>query len=391
MSTGPLEGIRVLDLTRVLAGPFASMLLGDLGAEVIKVEIPGSGDDARGFGPFLGQDSAYFLSLNRNKLGVTLDLKKERGRELFLELARCSDVVLENFRPGTMERLGVGYAALRQVNPRLVYAACSGFGRTGPYAARPAYDVIVQGMGGIMSITGPPGGPPTRVGASIGDITAALFTTIGILAALHERQSSGEGQLVDVAMFDCQVAILENAIARYQVTGEVPVPLGNRHPSITPFTSLPTADGQVIIAVGNDHLWGRFCEAIGREDLVADGRFTTNAARTENWDALEPVLQAVFATRTTGAWLKVLEAATIPCGPVNTVDRLFADPQLAARGMLVASDGLTVAGCPVKLSRTPARVGRPAPALGAHTGEVLARLLGLAPGEIEELRADRVI
>jgi CoA:oxalate CoA-transferase len=311
-----LSGLKVLDLSRVLAGPYCGMVLADLGAEVVKVEMPGIGDDSRAFGPFVGSESAYFMSLNRNKESITLNLKEEKAKEIFLRLVEKFDVVLENYRPGTMEKLGLGYDRLSQVNPRLIYAATSGFGHTGPYSLKPAYDVVVQGMGGIMSITGHPGGPPTRVGASIGDITAALFTIIGILAALNMRHETGKGQKVDVAMLDSQVAILENAIARYEVTGQVPGRIGNRHPSITPFSSVKASDGYLIIAIGNDSLWGKFCHLVGREELIDDPLYRTNKDRTDNWDALEPVLTEIFADKTVDEWISLLESAGIPCGPI---------------------------------------------------------------------------
>ncbi|GAB4275986.1 MAG: CaiB/BaiF CoA-transferase family protein [Deferrisomatales bacterium] len=393
----PLDGLRVLDLTRVLAGPYCTLVLADLGAEVVKVEIPGVGDDARHFGPFVGPESAYFMSLNRNKKSLTLNLKDPRGKELLLRLVERFDVLVENFRPGTMEKLGLGYEALARVNPRLIYAAASGFGQTGPYRCKPAYDVVVQGMGGIMSITGHPGGPPTRVGASIGDITAGLFTAVGILAALRARERTGKGQLVDVAMLDCQVAILENAIARYEVSGQPPGRIGNRHPSITPFTSVEAADGYLIVAIGNDALWRKFCRLVGREELAEQAAYRTNRERTENWESLEPVLAEIFAGRTVAQWLELLEGAGVPCGPINTVDRVVADPQIRARGMVVEVDhpvaGKTkMAGCPIKLSAAPERwEPSPAPLLGEHSREVLGGLLGLTEAEIDALEEEGVL
>ena len=392
----PLSGLRVLDLTRVLAGPYCTMVLADLGAEVIKVEIPGRGDDARHFGPFVGPESAYFMSLNRNKKSVALNLKHDQGREVFLKLVRRADVLVENFRPGTMDKLGLGYERLSAENPRLVYAAISGFGHTGPYREKPAYDIVVQGMGGIMSITGHPGGPPTRVGASIGDITAGLFGAVGILAALRERERTGRGRFVDVAMLDCQVAILENAIARYEVSGEVPGRIGNRHPSITPFTSVEASDGYLIIAVGNDALWEKFCRLVGREDLLADPRFRTNQDRTERWEELEPILAAIFRTRTVGEWLSALEHAGIPCGPINTIDRVVSDPQVQARGMIVAVDHpdagpVKMAASPVKLAPAPPPRYRPSPRLGEHTRDVLAALAGLTEEDLAELERQGVV
>jgi CoA:oxalate CoA-transferase len=395
-SQRPLAGVRVLDLTRVLAGPYCTMVLADLGAEVVKVEVPGRGDDSRHFGPFVGAESAYFMSLNRNKKSITLDLKTARGKELFLELAQQFHVLVENYRGGTMERLGLGYERLRDVHPGLIYAAVSGFGHTGPYREKPAYDVVVQGMGGLMSITGRPDGPPTRVGASMGDITAGLFCVIGILAALRKRDLTGEGDKVDVSMLDSQVAILENAIARYQVTGVPPGRIGNRHPSITPFTSLPTADGYVIVAVGNDKLWGVFCRLVGREELIEDGRFRTNQDRTEHWAELEPILGGVFAAKGTAEWIAELEPAGIPCGPINTVDQVLADRQVLERGMVVEmhhpeAGTLQMAGSPVKLASSSPPPPSPSPLLGQHTEEVLRGFLGVDVGQIAGLRDAGVV
>jgi len=395
-SRGPLTDLLVLDVTRVLAGPFAGMVLADLGAEVIKVERPGTGDDARAFGPFRNGVSAYFASVNRGKKGITLDLQTPAGRGLFLRLAEKADVVIENFRPGVMARLGLGHEQLRERNPRLIYAAVSGFGQTGPYAHRPAYDAVIQAMGGIMSLTGEEGGPPVRVGVSIGDIAAALCTVIGILAALHSRSTTGQGQMVDVAMLDCQLGILENAIARYFVSGQVPTRLGTRHPSITPFQAFDTADGALVVAIGNDKLWAAFCQAVGRGDLLADARFSTNDLRTQNHAALEPLMQAVFRERPTDWWLAELERAGIPCGPINTIDRLAADPQVAAREMIQEvldpiAGPMKMAGVPIKHSATPGGIAGPAPALGEHTDEVLARLLGMSPEAIARLRDEGVV
>ena len=392
----PLAGIKVLDMTRVLAGPFATMMLADFGAEVIKIERPGTGDDSREFGPFVDGFSAYFASLNRGKKSLTLELKTPEGKAVFLDLVKKVDVLVENFRPGTMEKLGLGYEELKKVNPGLIYAASSGFGQTGPYAHKAAYDMIVQGMGGIMSITGEPGRPPVRVGASIGDITAGLFTAYGIMTALYHREKTGLGQLVDVAMLDCQVAILENAIARYAVTGKAPEPLGTRHPSIAPFQAYKTQDEWIIVAVGNDQLWSKFCKVIGREELIDDGRFATNAKRTENVDELGKILEEVFKTRTFAQWMVDLDAAGIPCGPINTVDKLFVHPQINAREMLVKvkiplEKEIVAPGVPVKLSDTPGGIQGPAPALGEHTEDILINLLGYTKEKVTSLKSKDVI
>lgn len=311
-----LENVKVLDLTRVLAGPYTGMILADFGADVIKIESPGKGDDSRAFGPFVGKESTYFMSLNRGKRSITMNLKSPEAQEVFKTMVKEADVVLENYRPGTMEKFGLGYDELKKINPKIIYSACSGFGHSGPYMKDPAYDVIVQGMGGIMSITGQPGGEPTRVGASIGDITAGLFSAIGVMMALYNREITGVGQKVDVGMLDCQVAILENAIARYTNLGIIPGPIGNRHPSITPFEAFKAKDGYVIIAVGNDTLWAKFCDLIHRPELKEDERFTSNPKRTENQPALKAILDEVFPSRTVAEWIHDIKAAGIPVGPI---------------------------------------------------------------------------
>ena len=303
----PLEGLVVLDMTRVLAGPFASMMFADLGAEVIKIERPEGGDDTRAYPPFQKGESAYFMSLNRGKRSVTLNLKHPRGKEILKELAKKSDILIENFKPGTMDKLGLGYEDLRKVNPRLIYAASSGFGQTGPYSSRPAYDLIIQGMGGMMSVTGPDEHTPTKVGSSVADIFAGLFTAIGILSAVNARNRTGRGQLVDVAMLDCMVAVLENAVARYLVSGEIPHPIGNRHPSIAPFTTLATSDGAMNIAVGNGDIWKRMCAVLGMEEYVNDPRFADNPSRVEHFQALKEILEERTTKKTSDHWLAEFE------------------------------------------------------------------------------------
>lgn len=392
----PLEGVVVLDLSRVLAAPYTGMILADMGADVIKIERPGKGDDSRAYGPFKNGESVYYMSLNRGKRSMTLNMKSEEGKQILKDLVKEADVLVENFRGGTMDKLGLGYDVLKEINPRLIYSACTGFGMTGPYKFDPAYDVIVQGMGGIMSITGQEGGEPTKVGASIGDITAGIFSAVGIMMALYAREKTGKGQLVDVSMLDCQVAILENAIARYMNAGVSPKPIGNRHASITPFQSLKTSDGYVIIAVGNDTLWQKFCGLIDRPDLAADPRFTTNPLRTENVKVLGEELTKTFVTKTMDEWLHILKEGGIPVGPINDVERVIKDPAVIARDMIVTTHHpvageVEMAGVPIKLSDTPGSVDGPAPTLGQHTREILKEKLNMDDALIDQLYADKTL
>jgi CoA:oxalate CoA-transferase len=379
--SGPLNGVTVIDLTRVLAGPYCTMVLADLGARVIKVEAPGQGDDARAFGPFLQGRSAYFLSLNRGKESIALDLKAQADREVFLQLLEKADVLIENFRPGTMEKLGYGWPMLHALFPRLILASTSGFGQTGPYSKRPAYDMVVQAMGGIMSLTGHKGGPPTRVGTSVGDITAGLFTAVGINAALFRRTASGEGARIDIAMLDCQIAILENAIARYFATGQVPEPMGARHPSITPFEALATKDGHIVVAAGNDQLFRRLCDALEIASLADNPLFLTNELRTRHHAALKDELEAALAARNTGDWLQRIEQAGVPCGPINDMAAALNDPHVLSRNMVVhahdpVAGAVRMAGNPIKIEGYPDPLERPgAPALDGD-GAAIRRELG---------------
>ncbi|MDD2717585.1 MAG: CaiB/BaiF CoA-transferase family protein [Candidatus Wallbacteria bacterium] len=393
----PLENILVLDLTRVLAGPYCTMLLSDLGARVIKVEQPGCGDDSRHFGPFKNDRSGYFLSINRGKESIAVNLKKPEGQEIIRRFAKIADVLVENFRPGAMEKLGLGYVDLKKLNPGLIYAASSGFGHTGPWAKKPAYDMIVQAMGGIMSITGWPDGPPTRVGASIGDITAALFTAIGINAALYQRALTGEGQKIDVAMLDCQLAILENALVRYSMTGTSPGPLGARHPTITPFQAFKTMDSWVIVAIGNDKLWEHFCQSLNLNDLLSDPRFSTNKDRCDRYEELAPLLDRVFIRKTTAEWEEMLNRIEIPCTRINQIEQVMQNPQLKARNMFMNVEDpvmgeLTISGNPIKMSSFKDELETlPAPELGEHNESVLTDLLGYTKDEIDNLRETGVI
>ncbi|HUE75666.1 MAG TPA: CoA transferase [Chloroflexota bacterium] len=384
-----LDGLVVLDLTRVLAGPFCTMILADLGARVIKIEPPG-GDEARQFGPFVDSHSVYFANVNRGKESVVLDLKTPEGQRLARLLSERADVLIENFRPGSLTRLGLGYDDLKIKNPRLVYASVSGFGQTGPYRNRGAYDIVIQAMSGLMGITGASGGPPTRVGASIGDITPALFATIGILSALHQRSESGQGCYLDIGMLDAAVAIVENAMGRFSATGQNPEPIGNRHPTIAPFSSFETADGFVVIAAGNDGLFARLCQVVNRPDLAIDERFVTNDARTRNVDALTANLGEVLLTRSSADWLTDLERAGVPAGRVNQLSDLIGDEHLRARRMIVSIDHpgigeLLGPGNPIKARGFSDDVSNPSPRLGQHTKKVLRELAELSSAEMGRL------
>ena len=395
---GPLAGIRILDLTWVLAGPYAAMILCDLGAEVVKVERPPHGDVARTTGPFVNNESMYFQSVNRGKRSISIDLRSDEGHDLFLRLVDQADVVMENFTPGVMDKLGLGPEALLERNPRLVFASTSGFGQTGPWRDRPALDIIVQGMGGVMSITGYPDEPPARPGTSIGDICGGLYTAIGILAALREREHSGLGQSVDISMLDCQIAILENAVARYFTTGTEPGPLGTRHPSATPFQAFPTADGWMVVALswGVATQWELFCAELGLPELVGDERFETSFKRTENHAELEPVLFKATRKQSTDHWVSVLSQYGIPIGPLNTIGQAVSQEQIAAREMIttvqhpIAGD-VTMAASPLKLSRTPGRVYGYGPVFGQDTAAVLEEWLDITGEETSSLEEAGVV
>ena len=379
-ASGPLSGVTVVDMTRILAGPYCTMLMAEMGARVIKVEPPGSGDDARQYGPFTNGKSTYFVSVNRGKQSIALDLKAPADKQIFEALLARADVLVENFRPGTMEKLGYGWDSLHPRYPRLIYAAASGFGHSGPYSHYPAYDMVVQGLGGIMSVTGEPGGGLTRVGMSIGDIGAGLYTTIAVNAALYHRAQTGEACKVDIGMFDCQLALLENAIMRYTTSGKVPGPMGARHPSITPFEAYKTMDGHLIIAAGNDALYVKLCQALERADLADNPLFRTNDLRNTHNRALAAEIEKELAKGTTADWQGRLEKAGIPCGPVNNVAQALAHPQTAARNMLVEADDavagkVKVAGNPLKISGFPDPATRPgAPELDADRAAILKEL-----------------
>jgi crotonobetainyl-CoA:carnitine CoA-transferase CaiB-like acyl-CoA transferase len=398
----PLAGVRVLDLSRILAGPWAGQLLADYGAEVIKVERPGAGDDTRGWGPPFVNDAAtgepgdasYFLSCNRGKKSVTIDFTRPEGRDLVLALAAKADVLLENYKVGGLAKYGLDYASLSGLNPRLVYCSVTGFGQTGPYAKRPGYDFLIQAMGGLMSITGErddrPGGGPQKVGVALTDVMTGLYATTAVLAALHERDRSGQGQHIDLALLDVQIAALANQSANYLTTGKAPGRLGNDHPSIVPYQAFKAKDGYLILAVGNDTQFRSFCEQAGLAGVPDDARFANNAARVRNREALTGILAAVFPTRTVDEWIAMMETANVPCGPINTLDRVFADPQVIARGMRVDMPHerygtVPVVRNPVQFSATPVEHRDAPPLLGAHNGEILGDLLGTSAADLARL------
>jgi crotonobetainyl-CoA:carnitine CoA-transferase CaiB-like acyl-CoA transferase len=407
MRSGALSHLRVLDLSRVLAGPWASQVLADLGAEVIKVERPDGGDETRAWGPpWLGDvdgaatgDSAYFASTNRWKRSVTIDLRRPEGQAIVRRLAARADVLLENHKAGALARLGLGYEELSRDHEGLVYCSISGFGQDGPYRSRPGYDFLIQGMGGLMSVTGlpdgEPGGGPVKVGVAVTDLLTGMYAATAILAALAHRDRSGKGQHVDLALLDVQVAMLANQAQAYLVTGRPPRRLGNAHPSIVPYQAFPTRDGHVVLAVGNDGQFARFCEVAGRPELAADARFATNALRVEHRAALVGIVAPILASRPTGEWVEALEAAGVPCGPINDLAQVFEDPQVRHRGLRVVVEhprhgSVPLVASPIRLSRTPPRHERP-PALGEHTREVLVDVLGMDEAEVASLRRSGVI
>ena len=405
---GPLSGLRVLDFSRILAGPWAAQTMADLGAEVIKIERPGTGDDTRLWGPpFIvaedGReipDAAYFHCANRGKKSLTLDLASEKGQEIVRRLAATSDILVENYKRGGLARYRLDYESLRAVNPGLVYCSITGFGQTGPYADRAGYDFLIQAMGGLMSITGErddlPGGGPQKVGVAVTDVLTGLYTAIAALAAVREREKTGEGKHIDMALFDVAVASTANQAMNYLVTGEAPGRMGNGHPNVVPYQSFATSDGHVVVAVGNDSQFVRFCEAGGRPDLAGDERFRTNAGRVEHRDALIPALAEMMLARTQDEWIAALEAVGVPCGPINDLRRIFADPQAEARGLrmeLPHSEAGSVPGVanPIRYVGEPHDYPGGAPALGEHTEDVLGGLLGMDEDEIAALRQDGVV
>jgi crotonobetainyl-CoA:carnitine CoA-transferase CaiB-like acyl-CoA transferase len=400
----PLQGIRVLDLTRALAGPFCTMMLGDLGADVIKVEMPGRGDESRGWGPpFVGEaygpypgESAYFISANRNKRSIAVNLKTPEGQEIVRRLAAESDALVENFRTGALDQMGLGYEEMIALNPRLVYCSISGYGRTGPYAYHPGYDFVIQAEGGFMGITGPEEGPPYRVGVPIIDITAGMFSATAILAALRARDITGEGQLIDLSLLNTQVALLANVASNYLVGQEPPRRLGNAHPNICPYEAFSARDRWFALAAANERQWAILCDVIGQPELKSEPRFSENSARVVNRAVLREVLNAAFASRDADEWIAVLRDAGLPCGPINAIPEVFAHPQAEARQLILEAEHATagtvqVPGFPYKFSETPAEVRLPPPLLGQHTEEVLIEVLGYSATEVAGFRKEGVL
>ncbi|MFZ6761235.1 CaiB/BaiF CoA transferase family protein [Pseudoroseomonas sp. WGS1072] len=395
--TGPLKGLRVVDLTRVLAGPTCTQMLADLGADVVKIERPEAGDDTRGFAPPYmpnTRESAYFVGVNRNKKSVTLDIAKPEGQAVVHKLLETADILVENFKVGALAKYGLAYEQLRETYPGLIYCSITGFGQTGPYAPRPGYDALIQAMGGVMSLTGEPEGEPQKVGIPVADLFAGLYGTIGVLAALRHKQATGQGQQIDIGMLDTHVAWLANQGMNYLSTGENPPRLGNQHPNIVPYQVFPTADGYMVLSIGNDPTFERFCRNFGLEHLLADERYATNAARVGNRALVTETLTAVTKTRPTRDWIEKLEALKIGCGPINTLKDVFADPHVVARNMVVemehaSGQTVKVIANPVKLSATPPDYRSAAPLLGQHTEEVL-RGLGYSEEDIARLKAEGI-
>lgn len=395
--TKALEGIRVLDLTRALAGPFCTLMLGDNGADVIKIEIPGSGDDTRKWGPpFIGDESAYFLSINRNKRSLTLNLQDPKAQDVFMKLAKDSDVVVENFTPGVMDRFGLGYEAVKAVNPNVVYCSISGFGQDGPYRSRPAYDQIMQGVGGLMSITGEPDGEPQKIGIAVTDIGAGMWSAFAITTALHHRDKTGEGQYIDISMLDAQVAWLTYQAAFFFANDEPPKRMGAAHPTLVPYQAFMCSDGKYInVAVGSERIWERFCQGMGRDDLKDHPDYSVNSVRVAHRGAIVSMLQEIFLTRPVSEWVEDLQAANVPCGPINDLADVFADPQVLARDMLQEMPHPTLGtikqtGLPIKFSRTPGGLDLHPPLLGEHNQEILSSL-GYSDADVQSLKDASVI
>lgn len=397
MTNGALAGVKVLDLTRVLAGPFCTMMMADMGAEVIKIEVPGSGDDSRQFAPFINGESAYYMNLNRNKKGITLNLKKQEGKRLFLEMVKKSDFVIENYRPGTMEKLGLGYEELAKVNPRIIYGCVSGFGHFGPYKDRAGYDIIGQAMGGLMSTTGWPDGEPTRTGTAMADVLAGLSVSVGLLAALRSREVTGKGQKVDVALVDSVVASLEIINQIYLATGKNPQRIGNRYESVYPYDSFRAKDGSLVIGCGNDKLWKKLCGVMGKPELADDERYDTNPKRVQGHAEVKPLVEDWTLTKTIDEAVEIMLDAGIPAAPINTIERVVRDPHIAgAREMFVEIEHpkagkLRLTGSHLKLSATPVSFRNPSPMLGQDNQEVFGSLLNMSEQEVAALKENGII
>jgi crotonobetainyl-CoA:carnitine CoA-transferase CaiB-like acyl-CoA transferase len=405
---GALSGLRVLDLSRVLAGPWAGQLMADLGADVVKVERPGAGDDTRAWGPpwlddgdgAATSESAYYLSANRNKRSLTIDLGRPEGQALVRRLAAKADILIENFKVGALQRHGLDYASLRLLNPRLIYCSITGFGQSGPYAARAGYDFLIQGMGGLMSLTGQPDGSdgagPLKVGVALTDVMTGLYASVAVLAAVAHRERTGLGQYIDLALLDVQIACLANQASNYLVGGVAPQRMGNAHPNIVPYQDFPTADGHMIIAVGNDGQFASFCRTLGHAEWASDARFAVNPQRVRHRAELVALIRAVSVTRSTGAWIAAMEAAGVPCGPINSLEQVFADPQVQARGMRIEmphalSDSVPLVANPIRMSASPVQYQRPPPTLGQHTDEVLRGWLDSSPAELAALHQQQIV
>ena len=402
MSSGALENLVILDLTRVLAGPYCTMLLADMGAKVIKIEIPKGGDDTRAYPPFRknrngDQESLYFANINRNKNGITLNLKSEEGKEIFRRLVKKADIVVENYRPGVMDKLGLGYDALKEINPRLIYGSVSGFGNTGPYRLRPGYDILAQAMGGLMAITGAAGGPPTRVGSAIGDLLGGLHLTIGLLAAVNARNLTGAGQRVDISLMDAVIAATENTAIKYLESGEIPTRMGNRYAAVSPYDAFQVKDGKIIIAAGNQRLYEKLCtEILHRPDMITDPRFTDMPGRLKNQDAIQEVIESVLADKTMDEAVELVLSKGIPAGPIYDISQILQDPQVRSREMFVEMEhptlgDITVNGCAIKLMDTKPSVRTPAPMLGQDNPQVYRDMLGLTEETLDELKCKGVI
>jgi crotonobetainyl-CoA:carnitine CoA-transferase CaiB-like acyl-CoA transferase len=392
----PLEGIKVLDLSRALAGPYCTLMLADMGADIIKLEMPGRGDDSRSWGPpFIEGESAYFMSVNRNKKSLTLNLKNEKSKEIIYKLIKKSDILVENFRPGTMEKLGLGYEQVRKLNPKIVYASISGFGQDGPYRLLPGFDQVLQGMGGLMSITGEPNGPPIKVGIAVADIAGGMFAAYGITVALFNRERTGKGQLIDVSLLDSQVAWLTYRAGSYFASGEIPQPLGSGHPTIVPYQAFKAKDAYINIAAGNDQLWQKFCKAVGLEAIMNDPKFASNSKRVQNREDLVKIIENLIKTKNAEEWLGILKENGVPCGLIYTMEDIFSDPQVIHRNMVkeldhIKAGKIKVTGVPIKFSETPGEIRTAPPVLGQHTKEILNEL-GYSEVEIEKLYQENVI